>query len=114
MYKLTILFRHPPDLAKFEETWPDFVHFAESMPGVLLVEVSSNLASPEGHAEFYKIHEFYFADRAAMDKAMMSEKGVRAGGVLQVLAPGNYILLFAEAQEDLPRPPVEPPEADQK
>ncbi|MBI3243534.1 MAG: EthD family reductase [Chloroflexi bacterium] len=85
MYKLTILFRHPADLGKFEEIWPDFVHFAEAMPGVLRVEVSSSLTSPEGPSEFYKIHEFYFDNKAAMDKAMMSEKGVRAGNVLQVL-----------------------------
>jgi uncharacterized protein (TIGR02118 family) len=114
MYKLTILFRHPPDIDKFEETWPDFIHFAEAMPGLLRVEVSSGLSGPQGPVEFYKIHEFYFPDKTTMDKAMMSEKGTRAGGVLQVLAPGGYLLLFADVQEDIPRPPAEPPEADEK
>lgn len=114
MYKLTILFRHPPDPDKFEKTWPDFIHFVEAMPGLLRVEVSSSLSSPQGPAEFYKIHEFYFASRAALDEGLMSEKGTRAGGVLQVLAPGGYVLLFADVQEDIPRPPAEPPEVDEK
>jgi uncharacterized protein (TIGR02118 family) len=110
MYKLTVLFRNPPDITKFEEGWPAFVIAAEAMPGVLRVEVSSSLSGPEGLAEFYKIHEFYFASRAALDQAMMSEEGTHAGHALQALAPGGYTLLFAEAQEDIVRAAGKPPE----
>ncbi len=109
MYKLIILFRNPPDLTKFEEDWPAFVRSAEAMPGVLRVEVSSSLTSPEGPSEFYKIHEFYFDNRATLDKAMLSEQGTLAGNDLQVLAPDGYLLLFAEAQEDIARPAGQPP-----
>jgi uncharacterized protein (TIGR02118 family) len=112
MYKLTILFRHPPDLAKFEDDWADkFVHFSEQMPGVIRIEVSTIDGGPGGPAEYYKIHELYFADRAAMDKAMHSEKGVRAGNALQIIAPGLYTLLFADVTEDVVRAEGYPPEA---
>ena len=101
MYKLTILFRTPPDLPKFEDGWAHkFVPFADGMPGILRVEVSHIDGGPTGPAEFYKIHEFYFADRQAMDKAMNSEKGTRAGMALQVIAKGLYTLLFADVLEE--------------
>lgn len=114
MYKLTVLFRNPPDITKFEEGWPAFVIAAEAMPGVLRVEVSSGLSGPEGLAEFYKIHEFYFENRAALDGAMISEPGTLAGHALQALAPGGYILLFADVQEDIVRAAGKPPEADKE
>jgi uncharacterized protein (TIGR02118 family) len=112
MYKLTILFRHPPDLLQFENDWADkFVQFADAMPGVIRIEVSTIDGGPTGPAEFHKIHEYYFADRAAMDKAMHSEKGVRAGNALQVIAPGLYTLIFADVTEDIVRAAGAPPEA---
>ena len=112
MYKLTLLFRHPPDLMKFEHDWAEtFVAFAEKMPGILRIAVSTIDGGPTGPAEYHKIHEYYFANRAAMDKAMHSEKGVRAGNVLQVIAPGLYTLLFSEVAEDYVRDEGRPPEA---
>ena len=112
MYKLTILFRQPNNLAQFENDWADkFVPFAEAMPGVLRIAVSTIDGGPAGPAEYHKIHEFYFADRPAMDKAMHSEKGVRAGNALQTIAPGLYTLLFAEVAEDVVRAEGYPPEA---
>ena len=112
MYKLTILFRNPPDLAKFEHDWAHtFVPFAEAMPGILRVEVSSIDGGPDGSAEFHKIHELYFESRAAMDRAMNSEKGTRAGMALNALAPDLFVILFSEVHEDIVRPGGQLPEA---
>lgn len=114
MYKLTILFRKPPDINAFEQAWArQFVPFADAMPGVVRVEVSTIDGGPSGPSEYYKFHEFYFESREAMDKAMNSEKGSRAGYALQKIAPGLYTLLFANVLEDIVRPAGRPPEAAQ-
>jgi uncharacterized protein (TIGR02118 family) len=111
MYKFTILFRTPPDIAKFEHDWAHtFVPFAEAMPGIVRVEVSTIDGGPDGASEFYKSHEFYFDTREAMDKAMNSEKGVRAGVALNTIAKGIFTILFAEVLEDIVRPGGQPPE----
>lgn len=111
MHKLTILFRTPPDISAFEEAWShNFVPFAEAMPGILRVEVSHIEGSPTGPAEFYKTHEFYFADRATMDAALRSDSGTRAGYTLRQFAHGLYTLLFADVMEDVVRPGGTPPE----
>ncbi|MBM4424514.1 MAG: EthD family reductase [Chloroflexi bacterium] len=111
MYKLTILFRTPPDIAKFEDDWAlKFVPFVEAMPGVQRIEVSHIDGGPAGPSEFYKMHEVYFETREAMDKAMNSEKGTRAGFALQAIAKGLFTLLFAHTLEDAPRPTGTPPE----
>ena len=110
MYKLTILFRTPPDISEFEHEWAHlFVPLAEAMPGILRVEVSTVDGSPDGPSEFYKMHEFYFEDRAAMDAAMNSEKGTRAGGMLNAMARGRFTIVFSEVLEDIVRPGGQPP-----
>ena len=112
MYKLTILFRQPRDPAQFDKDWTEkFVPAADEMPGVLRIEVSHIDGGPTGPAEYHKMHEFYFADRTAMDNAMHSQKGVLAGNALQAIAPGLYTLLFADVSEDIVRPAGFPPEA---
>lgn len=112
MYKLTILFRNPPDLARFEYDWAhSFVPFVESMPGILRVEVSTIDGGPDGPADFHKAHEFYFESREAMDKAMNSEKGTRAGMALNAIASGLFTILFAEVHEDIVQPSGQTPQA---
>ena len=111
MYKLSILFAAPPDIPKFEHEWAHtFVSFAEAMPGILRVAVSTVDGGPDGPAPFYKIHEFYFESRAAMDKAMNSEKGTRAGMALNIIAKGLFTILFSEVLEDIVQPGGQPPE----
>ena len=112
MYKLTILFKLPTDLPRFEREWANsFVPLVESMPGVLRIEVSTIDGGPEGPAPFYKIHELYFTSRAEMDEAMNSHTGMRAGYTLNLFAKGLFTILFAEALEDIVRPAGRPPEA---
>lgn len=112
MYKLTILFNTPPDLAKFEQDWAmTFLPFAEAMPGILRIEVSTVDGGPDGPANIHKIHEFYFESREAMDKAMHSDKGTRTGAILNAIAPKRFTLLFAEVHEDVVQAAGRPPEA---
>jgi uncharacterized protein (TIGR02118 family) len=111
MYKLSILFRQPPNLEQFEYDWANkFVPQAEKMPGILRIAVSSVDGSPDGPAEFYKIHEFYFENRAAMDAAMNGDKGARTGLFLNSIARGHFSILFSEVHEDILRPSGQPPE----
>ena len=111
MYKLTILFRPPPDIAKFEHDWAHtFLPLAEAMPGILRIAVSAIDGGPDGPAEFYKAHEFYFENRAAMDNAMNSEKGTQAGLALNTIAKDIFMIMFSEVLEDILRPGGQPPE----
>lgn len=111
MFKLTIIFRNPPNIPEFEKKWAkQFVPFAEKMPGILRIEVSNIVGEPTGASEYYKLHEFYFATREAMDKAMHSDMGNRAGQALQVIAPNIATLLFADVMEDIVREQGKPPE----
>jgi uncharacterized protein (TIGR02118 family) len=111
MYKLTILFRPPANLSKFEDEWAHtFLPFAEAMPGILRIAVSTFDGGPDGPAEFYKSHEFYFENRAAMDKAMNSEKGTRAGQALNTIAKDIFTIMFSDVLEDILRPGGQPPE----
>lgn len=112
MYKLTILFTTPPDIPKFEDDWAHkFLPFAEAMPGVVRLEVSNVEGGPDGPSPYYKIHEFYFQNREAMDKGMNSEKGAQAGLALNTVAKGLFTIMFSDVLEDIVRPGGQPPEA---
>ena len=101
MYKLIILFRTPKDIGKFEEDWSHkFVPFADAMPGILRVEVSAIEEDLTLPLIFYKTHELYFANRAALDEAMNSDAGKQAGRALQGFAKGGYQLLLADVLEE--------------
>lgn len=111
MYKLTILFQHPDNLETFEYDWAHkFVPIAEKMPGIVRIEVSSVDGGPEGASKYHKLHEFYFESRAAMDEAMLSDKGTKAGLYLNALAKGKFSILFSEVHEDILRAGGAPPE----
>ncbi len=101
MYKLIILFRTPKDIGKFEEDWSHkFVPFADAMPGVLRVEISTFEQDLTMPLIFYKTHELYFASRAALDEALNSDAGKQAGKALQKMAQGGYQLLLADVLEE--------------
>lgn len=117
MYKMTILFRHPPDAAKFENDWSNsFVPVAEAMPGIRRVAVSHVMGGPTGSAPYYKLHEFFFDDRDALDHALTSEKGVRAGQALMAIAGNLATILFADVLEEDrdPLPSIAPPQSAAK
>jgi len=103
MYKLTILFHKPTTLEdeqSCEAVWTfDFIPYVEKMPELKRIEVSLIQGTPDGVSEFYKMHEFYFETRAAMDRALNSDAGMRAGYALQKFPKGSYKLLFSDVME---------------
>jgi uncharacterized protein (TIGR02118 family) len=100
MVKLTLLFRPPPDLNTFEEGYNHALALLEQMPNIRRRQACLVLGSPGGTAPYYRILEFYFADRAAMDEAMLSESGTAAGQALVGFAGRNVELIFAEVFEE--------------
>src|SRR5579859_1183195 len=82
MVKLTLLFRSPPDLNTFEEGYNHTLALLEQMPNIRRRQACIVFGSPSGPALYYRILEFYFENRAAMDEAMLSEAGTAAGRAL--------------------------------
>ena len=100
MHKLIILFGRPSDSIAFLTGWQAFLHMAEQMPGLRREAVSliESVIYAKGEAPF-KIHEFYFDDRAALDAALASDAGQQAGEWLHQFTDGNFTLLTAPHQE---------------
>ncbi len=100
MYKLMIII--PPKIIgpDFDAGWPEFLHQAESMPGLLreaTVRVTSSLF---GTQEIDTVHELFFETLADLQAAMASSGGLAAGQIIQQLTQGQMTLLVAEHRED--------------
>ena len=92
----------PPNVIThdFDAGWPEFLHQAESMPG-LLRETSIRVASTlYGSPVIDMIHELYFETLADLQAAMNSPAGLAAGKTIQQLTLGKMTLLIAEHRED--------------
>jgi uncharacterized protein (TIGR02118 family) len=100
MHKLVIWIEEPDDWATFDETWPQFLHHAESMPG-LCREVTCRVDSVlYGRGDIALIHELYFDSMQALQEAMTSPSGSAAGKVLQSMTGGRMTLFYADHKED--------------
>ena len=100
MHKLMILI--PPDAEgpALDAGWPEFLHHAERMPGLIreaTVRVTSQLF---GDHSVGMMHELFFEDQLALQKAMRSPEGLEAGQILQQITQGRMTLLLAEHRED--------------
>jgi uncharacterized protein (TIGR02118 family) len=98
MHKLIIIFGPPRDLLDFSTGWQAFLHMAEQMPGLRRETVSLIEEIIYGENKPFKIHEFYFDDRAALDAALASDAGQQAGEWLHQFTGGNFTLLTAPHQ----------------
>ena len=100
MYKLMILI--PPEVEgpAFDEAWPEFLHMAERMPG-LLREASVRITTQLfGDHQVGMVHELFFENQQDLHAAMSSPAGETAGKILQQLTQGQMTLLIAEHRED--------------
>jgi len=100
MHKLMILIPPFVDDATLDEGWPEFLHHAEAMPGLLreaTVQVEQHLI---GDLRVSRVHELFFENRAALQSAMSSPAGLEAGRVLQQITRGQVPLLIARHNED--------------
>ena len=80
--------------------WPDFLHAAESMPGLLREASVRVITSLFGDQEISIVHELFFGTLTDLQEAMQSPDGLVAGQIIQELTQGQMILLVAEHRED--------------
>lgn len=100
MYKLVILIEPLEDQEAFDEYWPEFLHHAERMPG-LLSETSSHAdAFLYGSQEYIRMHELYFNSREDAQSALTSAHGKAAGALLQRITRGRLCLFLADHRQD--------------
>ena len=100
MHKLIILIGPIADTLEFSEGWPEFLHHAEEMPGLLREATVRVQASLYGEQDIRMIHELFFESQDALENALAAPPGRLAGYILQKLTDGQMTLLAAEHKED--------------
>ncbi len=100
MVKLSLLFHQPPDISTFEEHYNRNLALLEKMPGVQRRQACFVIGSPAGQSPYYRILEFYFVDREALDAALTSAEGQAAGRDLIAYTGHSVELVFSEVFED--------------
>lgn len=99
MHKLVILIEPLPDWSLFEETWPQFLHHVEAMPG-LQREATSRVEVNLFGRSYTQMHELYFDSLPAAQTALSSAEGRAAGRLLQSMTGGRLVLFLADYKED--------------
>lgn len=100
MYKLVILIEFDEDKKSWDDSWPDFLHHAEQMPGLLKESTSRIESVLYGTYRCSLIHELHFNSKKSLQNAMSSTPGRTAGEILQKITGGKMTLLLANHQED--------------
>lgn len=100
MHKLVILVEQPDDWNAFDETWPQFLHAAEQMPGLRREATSRVDVSLFGKITYTLMHEMFFDSSEAVQQAMASPAGRETGRLLQVMTRGRMTLFLADHKED--------------
>ena len=100
MQKLVILVETSEDEARFDELWPQFLHFAERMPGLLRESTSRVDQVLYGKYPVFLMHELFFNSVEDIQKAMSTPEGRAAGEVLQRMTGGRITLFLADHKED--------------
>jgi uncharacterized protein (TIGR02118 family) len=100
MYKLMILI--PPEITgpAFDEAWPEFLHNAERMPGLVREASIRVITQLSGNCPVGLAHELFFESQQDLHAAMSSPEGESAGQILQQITQGKMTLLMAEHRED--------------
>ena len=100
MYKLMVLIPSNVDEAALDEAWPEFLHHAEQMPGLLRESVTHVRELFYGREIISRVYEFFFPDKAALLRAMTSPHGEKAGQLIHEMTKGRATILAAEHSED--------------
>jgi uncharacterized protein (TIGR02118 family) len=101
VHKLIVLFKATNDPTHLETQWSGrFVPLAERMPGIRRVSVTRILGGASEAPEFHLIHEFYFDSLEALQHAMASEEGQKAGQALMSFAKDSATIMLAEHLEE--------------
>lgn len=100
MHKLIILIEPQAEGPLFDEHWPEFLHQAERMPGLLREATVRVLRPLYGDHPVSMIHELFFASQQDLYLALGSPAGQAAGQLIQQITDGYVTLLVAEHKED--------------
>jgi uncharacterized protein (TIGR02118 family) len=100
MHKLVILIESLPDQSAFDESWPQFLHAAEGMPGLISESTSRVDAFLFGSYPVSMVHELYFESAEQAREAMTSPQGRLAGRLLQAMTGGKVTLFLADHKQD--------------
>ncbi len=100
MVKLSLLYFQPEDQPDFEEHYIANLALLERMPGIRRRQAGMVFGSPRGKSPYYRILEFYFDSRDALDEALRSPEGQAAGADLMRYAGKRVELVFSEVFED--------------
>ena len=100
MYKLVILIETTQNEASIDEAWPDFLHLAESMPGLIREATSRVETMLFGKVNYSLMHELFFESLQDVNEAMTSAQGSQAGKQLQTMTSGGVTLFLASHKED--------------
>jgi uncharacterized protein (TIGR02118 family) len=100
MYKLIILIEEPADRETFESGWPDFLHWAEQMPGLQREVTSRSTRQVYGRFQCWMIHELHFNSEKEALEAMRSPAGQTTARTLQSITYGRVSMFLAQHQED--------------
>jgi len=102
MHTLLILIPSSVDWTVFDQGWPDFLHQAERMPGLIREEVLQVEKSLTGHNLFSRMYSFHFEDQASLIEAMTSPPGKQASQMIHRITGGKAVILTGETKEDQP------------
>jgi uncharacterized protein (TIGR02118 family) len=100
MYKLVILIEPFPEWQKLDDSWPEFLHLSEEMPGLRREATSQVLEFLFGNSLYVRMHELFFDSEEDLRAAMASPPGQAAVRLLQQITHGNMVLFIAEHQQD--------------
>jgi hypothetical protein len=100
MQKLVILLEGLESQPEFDEAWPQFLHLAEQMPGLLRESTSRVSRVLYGSLNCTMIHELYFENLEALQQALASQPGQQAGQLLQRISKGRLSLLVGDHNQD--------------
>ena len=100
MYKLIILI--PPNVneSALDEVWPEFLHHAEQMPGLVREAATHIREQIYGQGGLNRIYEFFFPDKETLYRALTSPHGEKAGQLIHEMTKGRAAILTAEHRED--------------
>jgi uncharacterized protein (TIGR02118 family) len=99
--KLIALYKHPSDLAAFDEAYfKTHLPLIEKVPGIQKTVITRINRTVMGEG-FYLMAEMYFADADALKTGMRSPEMAAAGENLNSFAGGLATLMFGEEQDGL-------------
>lgn len=105
MHTLLLLIPPSVDWQRFDQGWPDFLHQAEQMPGLIREGVFQVQNSLTGQEPFHRIYSFHFADHDDLITAMTSPPGKQASQIIHQITGGKAVILTGKTREDQPSPP---------